>query len=327
MASLANAGYTPGSALADLGMRTTNPRVRAAAQAMARETAAGGSLAATMARQTAVFPPHVVGLVQAGETGGFLPFAFEEAALGAEQDAALRQNLWVVKLLTWQSVWSVLLAAPLFLNFGRLFSETNGGVAALGHIVRMILFVAVPVGLLLHGLALLAGWLWRQPGMASLRDRLTLAVPAMARLARMRALASFTRVLRRLLMSGISPAPAFVGASQAVPNGILRDRFLDGAAVVGSGGGLDEAIRATGLMGDDPMNLLITGQKTGQWSEMLEQVTAYYQEEAARATEAAKSAQKRWATMTVIVSMGYVTCALAYYGYKAMFKFVDGFGG
>jgi type II secretory pathway component PulF len=79
-------------------------------------------------------------------------------------------------------------------------------------------------------------------------------------------------------------------------------------------------------MGDDPLQLLITGQKTGQWMEMLDRVTAYYQEEAARATDAAKSAQKRAGVLITLISMGYVTIAVTAGGYNLMFKFADSFG-
>jgi hypothetical protein len=81
---------------------------------MAQAVTRGESISAQMAGFPHLFAPHAVGLVAAGETGGFLPFAFEEAALGAEQDAALRQGLWLPKLLIWQAIWSVLLLQPLF---------------------------------------------------------------------------------------------------------------------------------------------------------------------------------------------------------------------
>jgi len=322
--SLSHAGFTPSAALADLGPRTANVPIRGAALRMARETAAGASLAGAMAKHPGVFPRHVVGLVEAGEAGGFLPFAFEEAALGAEQDAALKQNGWVIRLLWWQSVWSVLLGQAFFLNLDKMFTS-GGGLASFGLVLRSLLFVWIPLGLLCHVLAFAAGWVWRQPGFAPTRDRLVLMLPAAARLARMRALASFTRVLRRLLKSGISAEPAFAGAARAVPNGVLQEQLLRGAAVLRQGEGLDAAIQATGLMGHDPLQLLITGQKTGQWAETLEQVTAYYQEEAANATEAAKSAVKRAAAVITLLSAGYVLVAATYYGYRAIFRFADTF--
>lgn len=318
LASLVHAGFTVSSALTDLAPRTRHKAIGAAATRIAEATGQGKSLASEMARFPHVFAPHVVGLVAAGEAGGFLPFAFEEAALGAEQDAALRQGLWLPKLLVWQAVWSVLLLQPLF---PRVFTE---GLAAYG---RVVLLIVLPLGVGLHLLAALAGWSWRQPWAARFRDTLLLRFPVTGRLARMRALASFTRVLRRLLLAGISPEPAFTGAARSVANGALADRLLAGVPIVRAGQGLDAAISATGLMEHDPLQLLVTGQRTGQWVEMLDRVTATYQEEAARAIDAAKAAQKRLGVLVTIAASGYVGIVATVGPMKAAFEWTDKFFG
>jgi type II secretory pathway component PulF len=264
----------------------------------------------------------VTGLVAAGEAGGFLEFAFEEAALNMEQDAALTQGLWLPRVLIWQAIWSVLILQPLFPSINPNDIKASGFAY-----LRALLFIAIPLGIGMHIASYALGKMWNQPWARRFHDSLSLRIPVMANLAKMRALASFTRVLRRLLMSGISPEPAFVGAARAVPNLVLSERILQiGAPVVRSHEGIDKAIAATGLMGDDPLQLLITGQKTGQWLEMLDRVTAYYQEEAARATDAAKNAQKRAGVLITIISMGYVTIALTAGLYNIIFKFTDSFG-
>ena len=96
-----------------------------------------------------------------------------------------------------------------------------------------------------------------------------------------------------------------------------------GQDVLRSGGGMDQAMQATRLLGHDPLQLLVTGMKTGQFVEMLDRVTAYYQEEAARATDAARAAQKRLGVLVTILTSGYILCAATYYGYRLMFKFTD----
>jgi type II secretory pathway component PulF len=223
--------------------------------------------------------------------------------------------LWLPKLLIWQAIWSVLLLQPLFPSI-----NPDNVVAGFGRYGMILLIVCLPLGLALQLGAVFAGWWWRQPANQTTRDRISLCLPVMARVAKMRALAAFTRVLRRLLLAGISPEPAFVGAARAVPNTVLAERFLAGAAIVRAGRGLDEAVQATGLMGHDPVQLLVTGQKTGQWLEMLDRVTMFYQDEAAKATDAARSAQKRIGGIVTLVSMGYVmivsTHGLATLGFK-----------
>ncbi|MGC4045485.1 MAG: type II secretion system F family protein [Armatimonas sp.] len=317
LASLSDAGFTPAAALADLGSRTADARLAQALLRMGQAVSRGASMAGEMARENGLFPEHIVGLVAAGEAGGFLPFVFDEAALGAEQDEAMRQGLGWVRFLSWQSVWSVILLAPLFPSLR--VDDIGASFVRYG---KNLFFIAVPIGLALHGICWALGRWWRTPAAERMRDGFCLRIPVMAKLARMRALASFTRVLRKLLSAGISPETAYRAATRSVPNILLREQFERGIPILRNAGGVDGAIKASGMMDHDPLQLLITGQQTGKWTETLEQITAFYQEEAARATEKARSAQKQVGVILTMVSMGYVaievTRGLASLGFQFM---------
>ncbi|MBC8136703.1 MAG: type II secretion system F family protein, partial [Fibrella sp.] len=303
MASLLHAGFTPLSALADLAPRTANRRISRAAQDAGMAAGRGESLAGAFAKHPDVFPAHVVGLFTAGEAGGFLEYACEESALGAEADAALRQGMWVPKLLFWQSVWTFFILQPLLNNLKPILSEGLPGLLKVG---QEFLFLWVPIGIACHLLCELAGLWWRQPFAARTRDKISLMIPAMRKLAYTRAVAAFTRLLRRLLLSGVSPESAYTAAAQSVPNSVYRDKLLAGVTVLRAGNGLDAALQATGLLEHDPLQLLVTGQRTGQWTEMLDRVTAYYQEQAAKATEDARNFQKRLAFLVTAVTAVYI---------------------
>jgi type II secretory pathway component PulF len=111
-----------------------------------------------------------------------------------------------------------------------------------------------------------------------------------------------------------------------VPNVILREKLRLGLPIVRGGQGLDDAIKATGLMAHDSLQMLITGQKTGQWIEMLDRVTAYYQDEAVRATEGAKAFQKRLGWLLTIIVNGLILCVMTKGCYDLQFKLVDQMG-
>ena len=328
MASLLHAGFTPISALADLAPRTANRCISRAASDIGMAIGTGEPFGASVAKHANVFPPHIAGLIHAGETGGFLEEACEEAALGAEGDAALRQGLWIPKILFWQSVWSFLILQPMLNHLSQtLGGAFNSGGAMVGvmAMVREFLFFWLPFGMFLHFLCYVGGMVWRQPGFAPTRDRLLLILPVMRKLSYTRAVAGFTRLLRKLLLSGISPETAFVAASNAVPNTVYRNQLLSGGVpVLRAGNGLDAAMQASGMLEHDPLQLLITGQRTGQWSEMLDKVTAYYQDAAVKATDDAKNAQKRAAILITMVSVGYVTIGAVAGPLKAT---MDVFGG
>lgn len=322
MAALLSSGMTLAAALANLAPRTANAGLQSAGLEMARNVGQGASWAGELARTNGLIPEHIVGLIAAGEAGGFLPFACEEAALGAEQDAALRQGLGWVRFLIWQSVWSVLLFQPLFPSIDTKHFENIKGHALT--YLKWEAFLCVPLGIGMHLFAHLGGKWWASPAGRHTRDSLSLKIPVMAKLHRARALASFTRVLSRLLRAGVTSSVAYEAAANAVPNSLLRTQLLRGLPEIRAARGLDAAIQATGLMHHDPIQLLVTGQQTGTLTESLDQVTALYQEEAARATELARKAQKQLAAVLTLVSMGYVTILATYYLMKMGFQIADG---
>jgi type II secretory pathway component PulF len=191
-------------------------------------------------------------------------------------------------------------------NLKPLFTEGLAGFVKVG---QEFLFLWLPLGIGMHLLCELAGLWWRQPLAAAARDRIALMFPAMRKLAYNRAVAAFTRLLRRLLLSGVSPESAYTAAAQSVPNRVYRDKLLRGVTVLRAGNGLDDALQTTGMLEHDPLQLLVTGQRTGQWTEMLDRVTAHYQEQAAKSTDDAKNAQKRLAFLVTAVSGAYVLIA------------------
>ena len=269
----------------------------------------GASLAGQMTNFPALFPAHIIALTAAGEQGGFLEFAFEESALWAEQETALRQGLWIPRLLIWQSIWSVLLFQPLFPSLDM----NNIGVSVKNYLTALLVFICLPLGLLMHGIALVFGWLRQQPfGAAVLRQ--PFATPARRRsflenagVGRLYPCpappADVGNLARTRLYRSRERRPECRSARTTVARGRCSSRRVRD---------LDAAVQATGLMDNDPLNLLITGQMTGQWQEMLEQVTGYYQEEAARAMEKIKSAQRQAGVVLTLVSGGYVMIAATY---------------
>ncbi|MBC8141455.1 MAG: type II secretion system F family protein, partial [Armatimonadetes bacterium] len=216
-------------------------------------------------------------------------------------------------------------------SYGDSCLNHGGGLIEMTGLDRVIAFDAAAgvlvaeAGIGLHILCEVAGFVWRQPGFAPTRDRIALMLPVMRKLSYTRAVAGFTRLLRKLLLAGVSPETAFVAAANAVPNTVYKNQLLTGGVpVLRAGNGLDAAMQASGMLEHDPLQLLITGQRTGQWSEMLDKVTAYYQDAAAKSTEDAKNAQKRLAILVTMLSVGYVTIGAVAGPLKAT---MDVFGG
>jgi general secretion pathway protein F len=321
MAALLRAGYTPAGALADLGPRSSGSRLRAASERMSTACASGASLSSAMAAEGGLFPDEVRGLVAVGEAGGLLPMAMDEAALAAELEIAVHRGMGWVRFLIWQSIWSVLLFVPIFPSID--FAGVGKSLANYGRALAWV----VPLGIGMH-LAWEFHVLWsRTASGARWRDMMANLFPATRRLARARALASFTRVLQALLASGVSPVVAFSTASSAIPESRFRIRMARGTALLSEGKGLDEAFAATGMFDDRWVQLLTTGQRTGTWTEMLAQGTASAQDELHAAVDAARSWARRVGILLTLISMGYVTIAGTHGSMQFALRFADTLGG
>jgi len=320
LATLLRAGFTPAGALADLGPRSGNRRLRDAAARMASACAQGTSFSEALAAEGGLFPNEVSGLAAAGESGGVLPLTMDEAALSAELDIAVRRGMGWVRFLIWQSIWSVLVFIPIFPSI-----DTSGVAKSLGNYARAMGWV-IPSGLALHGAWALHHWFCRTPAGAQWRDTVSRLIPADARLVRCRALGAFTRVLRALLSSGISPATAFAIATRAVPDRGSRERLSAGTGMLAQGKGLDEAMSVTGLFGDREMQLLGTGQRTGTWSEALDQVTAATQDNLHAAVDSVRRSARRFGILLTVLSMGYVMVAGTHGTLQFALRFADTLG-
>ncbi len=317
LAALLRAGYTPAGALADLGPRSANPRLRDACARMASACGSGSSFAEALAAEGGLFPAETAGLLAAGEAGGVLPLAVDEAALSAELEIALRRGMGWVRFLVWQSVWSVLLFVPIFPSI-----DTGGVGKTISNYARAMGWM-IPLGAGLHGAWALHGWLCNTPFGMGWRDTVVRCFPAQWRLARCRALGAFTRVLRALLSAGISPATAFAIATRAVPDSRFQERLMHGAGLLAQGKGLDDAVAATGLFDDRAVQLLTTGQRTGTWTEALDQVTAGAQEDLHAAVDAARRSARRFGILLTLLSMGYVMIAGTHGTMQFALRFAD----
>lgn len=321
LATLLRAGFTPAGALSDLGPRSSNRRLRDASARMASACAQGSSLADALAAEGGLFPAEVSGLAAAGESGGVLPLAMDEAALAAELDIAVRRGMGWVRFLVWQSVWSVLLFVPIFPSI-----DTTGISKTLANYARAMAWV-IPLGLASHAVWAFHGWFCRTPIGAPWRDTVSRWIPAQARLSHCRATGAFTRVLRALLASGISPVAAFGIATNAVADGRMRERLAVGTGVLAQGKGLDDAMAATGLFGERAVQLLVTGQRTGTWTEALDQVTVTAQDDLHEAVDRARRSARRFGILLTLLTMGYVMIAGTQGTLQFALRFADTLGG
>ena len=93
MATMISSGLSLLRALSILSAQTENKKLAGILQQVTVDVENGGSLSDSFAKHPVDFPPLMINMIRAGETGGFLEGALESLAVNYEKEAKLRSAI------------------------------------------------------------------------------------------------------------------------------------------------------------------------------------------------------------------------------------------
>ena len=324
IASYLNSGMSIFEGLSHIATQTPNRGMNRMAQRMAAYVQAGGKLSDVMAEYPRAFPAHVVGVVAAGELGGFLPVVVGDLAFDYELvgQPSKRWGRWLC-----QAFWiNALGTFAIVLGIPRLLSPgvTDFKTAMMKYGNFTLIYVLPPMVLLVIGYHVIAAVL-KEPKMRPLAHKLVLRGPrAVAQASKMRSLASFSRILWRLLNAGVLPIQAWDAASRAAENSEIAARLQEQISAIRAGRKFSEALAATGLFRSEDQRILMSAEVSGQLSEVLQSIATYYEDAAQTGV-----GKVRWFGVRAVVWVNILAIAASIgaigYFYQNMFKWVDWF--
>ncbi len=316
------AGLQAFEALYELGGRTADSGMAAVCRSMAEVARQGGRISDGMAHFPTVFPPGDVGLVRAGETGGFVVDALKE--LGAQIEADLEARRQCRRYVTYFCVMvgiALFITFPAIMTFGATArSAAAGGDSRTGLQVfltvfgRMFLSVSIPVllGFLLSRLVF-NRWA-RTPSGRERWHRLILRLPWLGGLAVARSRAVFAAALRLLYHGGVTPGDSWPAASDAVPNLELGRRLHEQDVAIRAGGQFSDALQRTALYPPMDIGLLTTGERTGNVEEALARIAEQYHRQSGDALAQVPNAV-RYVTLILGVVITFCLIGYGFYAY------------
>lgn len=323
LAPLVKSGMTIYAALDNLAARTPNKNLAQTAREMAEAARKGQRVSDVMEIYPRIYPDHIVGMVRAGEMGGFLEIALAEIALNFEQNIALYKGMWIPKLLASQAIYLLPIVVPLMPCLFRSWD-----VAANLMIYFKWELILLPLTALLHLLILVSAKQVRLPQYRRFRDSMSLRIPAFGNLQRVAALSAFVRMLRRLHHSGVAPIQAWECAMNTADNVVIREKLAASYDMMNKGASFSDAFAATGLFDNQIENLIITGQHSGEIVESLDKAADHYQERVYDATARAKRTMMSMGLITMLVLGGAALAFLEHGYFQGLFKLTsaeDGF--
>lgn len=270
MATAVRAGIPVHRALISVAENTGKPGLRKVMQAVVNDLMQGRTLAKAMSRQPHVFDELQVALIQAGEEGGLLDSMLERLADYLERDYRLR-----LKIRAGTFYPKVLLVAGIFIP--KIPTLVVGG--GLIPYLRETVGWAGPILLAVLVLVAIMRIALQVEPLREAYDALKLMVPGIGGLVRQLAMARFSRAMAALFAAGVPLQRAINISALAADNHYLTKRLRTAVTSVEHGQSLTNAFKQTGVMPPLVLDMLRTGESTGNVDAMMDKVAEYYEQE------------------------------------------------
>ena len=302
--------------LKGLTASTHNEMLRERLEEILRDLEGGRDLAGSLARHPTIFPPLYVSIIRVGEETGTLEASFRRLAEYLQQDqdmqdrikAALRYPTIVMCVigiaLGVLTMFVIPKFEPLFAQLGDDIPWPTVGIMAFSSFVQEYWYVVV------GGLALTVMGLRRYVRTEHGRfqwDSLKLRLPVIGKLVHEGSLARISRSLSISMTAGMPVIATLRIIAQAAGNEYMAERVSRLREAVERGEPISRAAASVGMFPPLVIQMLATGEETGDISGLLDEVAGFYEREVDYALKNLSSAIEP----LLIITVGGIVCVLA----------------
>jgi type IV pilus assembly protein PilC len=263
------------------GDKQEDLRARAILKHVRRDVATGASLADALAKRPELFAEASIGMIRAGEAGGFLDEALRRVATFGEREVALKRRVrgalaYPFLLIILGAGAVAFLLAWVVPRFATIYKDLGGALPLPTRILVGISdLVASKWWVFIALLAALGAFIWRllmtEEGKDQL-DRWCLRIPLLRGVIGRAALARFARTLGTLLTSGVPILAALEVARGAVGNREFAAKLGEVIQPIREGADLAAPLEATHLFPPEVIEMVSVGQESGALDKVLERI-------------------------------------------------------
>lgn len=294
LATMINAGLSLIRALTILTEQTENKTLQGILNTVRSDVETGVSFSAALAKHPKVFPPLMINMVKAGETGGFLDQTLLSVAKNFEDEVKLKGKIksamtypvvvLVVAILA--STGMLLFIVPIFAD---MFSSLGGELPALTQmLVTLSDFLKIAIWPLLVLFIVAMIWWNKIKHKKSVREKvdpLKLKAPVFGKLTQKIAVARFTRNLGAMLRAGVPILQALEIVGETSGNIVVERAALDVMDSVRRGKSLTGPLSEHSVFPPMVVQMMAVGEDTGALDDMLEKIAEFYDAEVEATTE------------------------------------------
>lgn len=316
--TMQRAGVPMVQSLTTLARQSHSVKLRSIIEELRGHVEAGRPISAGLQRYPEVFTPVIVSLMRAGEEGGFVDDALIMIADYLDREIELR-NLYkritfYPKLQIGASIVIVIATNFIIASLGK-----EGGLKSpLTEISTWFVLTPIFVGLFLFFRVGLAN-----PAVKHYWDMFMSNLPYLGKTLRQLAMAKFGRAFGALYKGGVAIPRALILSADACGNEFLRERMYHAEKRLQEGAPIAETFRQTNAFSPIVLDMVETGETTGNLDLMLTKMSEYYEDEAS--TRAVKLAQVTGVLLGLLVAIyiGYVVISFYTGYYGGMMKGLD----
>lgn len=328
LATMVNAGLSLLRALTILGEQVENPELRRVLTKVRQDVESGNALSAAFAAEKDVFPPFMISMTRAGESGGFLDEALKQVAETFEADVKLRSQ--VKSAMTYPVVvfcMAILMCIGMLIFivpiFETMFTDLGGQLPAPTRVLVALsaaMKFVIPTFVVL---ALAGTWWWRKHGrddnVREIIDPLKMKLPIFGQLTTKIALARFTRNLSTLLSAGVPVLGALDIVADTSGSVVIARAVHDVRNSVAQGETIAGPLARHEVFPAMTVQMIASGEEAGAVDTMLRRISVFYDEEVQATTEALTSLIEPLMIAFLGVVVGSMIMAL----YMPMFSVFD----
>jgi len=331
LATMTSSGLSLLRSLTVLAEQTENKALARTINSVRNLVETGSSFSDALARQGNIFPPLMIHLVRAGETGGFLDEALLSAASTFENDVKLRQT--IRSAMTYPVVVLIMAAvavAVMLIFVVPIFKEMFAGLDSALPIPTQILvtlsdnmfWVAPLVAVLIGGTAFWYNKNKNTDRVRSTVDKVKLKLPVFGPLFQKVAIARFARNLSTMTRSGVPILQSLAVVGQTSGNWVIEDAMHDVQESVRSGRSMSAPLAENPVFPSMVVQMIAVGEDAGSVDTMLDKLADFYDDEVQSTTEQLTSLIEP----LLIAFMGVVIGGIIVSLYLPMFTLYDAIG-
>jgi type IV pilus assembly protein PilC len=285
-------------ALSILSDQTENKKLKDILGKVRDDVERGVSFSDAVAKYPVDFPPIMINMIRAGETGGFLDQAMDSIATNFEKEHKLRSTIksamtYPVVVLVMSLVAVVIMLVFIVPIFQKMFSSLGGQLPLPTMMLVYASHAMVYVGPVL-AVAIVVFWFWWRANKNTDRvraviDPVKLRLPVFGQLNRKIVIARFARNLSDMIGAGVPILQALEIAGEVSNNFVVEKAIQRVSESVRKGESIAVPLARESVFPTMVSQMVAVGEDAGSLEIMLEKISAFYDSEVESTTEALTS--------------------------------------